>query len=358
MVFPIPFIVYALLAFLASTFHAHPVYKTYNTVPTNVQKQTMNQIDSCWRSNPDWVSNRRDLADCPIGFGNAAIGGKYGAIYEVTDPSDNPIIPKPGTLRFGVIQEKPLWIVFSKDMVITLENELIMSSFKTIDGRGAKVEIANGPCITIQEVSHIIIHGINIHDCKPSKGGLVRSNTTHIGHRLPSDGDGITIFASNNIWIDHCFLSRCTDGLVDVTHASTDVTISNNFFTQHDKVMLLGHDDAFTADKLMRVTVVFNYFGPDLVQRMPRVRLGYAHVTNNRYEEWMMYAIGGSANPTILSEGNYFNAPNNPYFKQSGWGSCPPLYSEAQSFTVSEGSLVPALTAETGPLLCTAGYTC
>lgn len=29
-----------------------------------------------------------------------------------------------------------------------------------------------------------------------------------------------------------------------------------------------------------------------------------------------MYAIGGSADPTILSEGNYFMAPNNPSIKQ------------------------------------------
>lgn len=39
-----------------------------------------------------------------------------------------------------------------------------------------------------------------------------------------------------------------------------------------------------------------------------RVRYGYAHVANNRYDKWIMYAIGGSANPTILSEGNYFVA--------------------------------------------------
>lgn len=47
-----------------------------------------------------------------------------------------------------------------------------------------------------------------------------------------------------------------------------------------------------------------------------RVRFGYAHVANNRYDEWKMYAIGGSANPTIFSEGNYFVAPNNGYDKQ------------------------------------------
>lgn len=38
------------------------------------------------------------------------------------------------------------------------------------------------------------------------------------------------------------------------------------------------------------------------------MRLGYAHVANNKYDEWHMYAVGGSANPTILSEGNYYTA--------------------------------------------------
>lgn len=47
-----------------------------------------------------------------------------------------------------------------------------------------------------------------------------------------------------------------------------------------------------------------------------RVRFGYAHVANNRYDEWRMYAIGGSANPTIFSEGNYFIAPDDPSSKQ------------------------------------------
>lgn len=47
-----------------------------------------------------------------------------------------------------------------------------------------------------------------------------------------------------------------------------------------------------------------------------RVRYGYAHVANNYYDQWSMYAIGGSANPTIFSEGNYFIAPDKPYNKE------------------------------------------
>lgn len=200
----------------------------------------MNTIDSCWRSDPNWAKNRQALADCAVGFGSDATGGKCGPIYVVTSPSDDPVNPKPGTLRYGVIQTKPLWIVFTRDMVIRLKNELIMNSFKTIDGRGAKVEIAYGPCITIQNVDHVIIHGISIHDCKPGKSGLVRSSPSHVGHRQGSDGDAISIFASSHVWVDHCYLAQSADGLIDVIHASTAVTISNNYFSQHDKVCTLN----------------------------------------------------------------------------------------------------------------------
>ncbi|KAK6932762.1 Pectate lyase [Dillenia turbinata] len=319
---------------LAGASYYSPSYYYNQPAP---YKEVMNTIDSCWRSNPNWSSNRQALANCAIGFGKDAIGGKFGEIYVVTDSSDDPVNPKPGTLRYGAIQNQPLWIIFDKDMLITLENELMVNSYKTIDGRGAKVEIAHGPCITIADVSHVIVHGISIHDCTPGKPGLVRSTPNHVGHRLGSDGDAITVFASSYVWIDHCYLARCFDGLID---------------------------------------------------RMPRVRFGYAHVANNKYDEWLMYAIGGSADPTILSEGNYFTAPNDPYFKQvtkrdtdaywknwkwrssrdifqngayfvpSGWGTCSPGYTPAQYFSVAPGGLVPALTSDSGPLNCALNRSC
>ncbi|KAI5447169.1 putative pectate lyase 2 [Lathyrus oleraceus] len=361
---------------------------TYN-IPTQNNVAVMNTIDSCWRTNSNWASNRQSLADCAVGFGKDAIGGKYGDIYEVTDPSDDPINPKHGTLRFGAIQTEPLWIIFANDMVIKLKNELIVNSYKTIDGRGVKVEIGNnGPCITIQGVSHVIVHGISIHDCKPGLAGMVRSSNEHVGYRQGCDGDGISVFDSSNIWIDHCFLARCADGLTDVTHASSLVTISNNYFTQHDKVMLLGHNDDYSADRVMKVTVAFNHFGSALIERMPRVRFGYAHVVNNRYDEWLMYAIGGSADPIIFSQGNYFIASKNSdakqvtkretdgewsnwkwrsygdeflngaYFVPSGYGSCAPLYSSSQNFVAAKASMVPLLTLNAGPLDCVVNKPC
>lgn len=271
---------------------------------------TGNPIDDCWRCGSNWQADRQRLADCGLGFGATALGGKGGQIYTVTDSSDNdPVNPTPGTLRYAVIQTEPLWIIFAGNMLIRLKQELIMNSFKTIDGRGANVHIAGGACITLQYVSNVIIHNIHIHHCLSRGEANVRSSPTHWGWRTKSDGDGVSIFGAQNIWIDHCSLSYCTDGLIDAIMGSTGITISNNYFSHHDEVMLLGASDSYLPDSGMQVTIAFNHFGEGLVQRMPRCRLGYIHVVNNDFTEWQMYAIGGSANPTINSQGNRYTAP-------------------------------------------------
>jgi pectate lyase len=201
---------------------------------------TGNPIDDCWRCDSDWHSNRQRLADCGIGFGRNAIGGRDGKVYVVTDPSDDdPVNPREGTLRHAVIQEEPLWIIFKRDMVITLREELIMNSFKTIDGRGANVHIANGACVTIQYVTNVIIHGLHIHDCRPTGNAMVRSSPSHYGWRTMADGDGVSIFGSSHVWVDHCSLSNCADGLIDAIMGSTAITLSNNYFTHHNEVLVL-----------------------------------------------------------------------------------------------------------------------
>ncbi|GAB2264950.1 hypothetical protein Dimus_000021 [Dionaea muscipula] len=349
-----------------------------------------NPIDDCWRCDPRWARHRQRLADCAIGFGKNATGGRRGRIYVVTSSSDDPMNPKTGTLRYGVIQDQPLWIIFERDMVIKLEQELMMNSFKTLDGRGANVHIAGGPCITIHNVTNIIIHGLSIHDCKRGGGNAyVRDSPSHYRWRTRSDGDGISISRGSHIWVDHCSLSSCADGLIDAIRGSTAITISNNYMSHHNKVMLLGHKDSYKEDKNMRVTIAFNHFGDGLVQRMPRCRLGYFHVVNNDYTRWKMYAIGGSASPTINSQGNRFLAPddqsskevtkhehaaenvwkkwnwrsqgdmmlNGAFFVQSGEVS-PSSYSRASSLSARPSSLVASITRTSGALNCTEGRFC
>lgn len=232
--------------------------------------RTGNPIDDCWRCDPEWEANRKVLADCGIGFGRNAIGGRDGEFYVVTSEDDEPREPRQGMLRHAVIQSEPLWIIFERDMSITLKEELMMNSYKTIDGRGFNVEIANGPCITIQGVTNIIVHGIYIHDCVQAGNAVVTDAPQHYELRGISDGDGVSIFGARDVWIDHCTLSHCHDGLIDIVSGSTAITVSNNYMFRHNEVMLMGHSDDYVADKNMQVTIAFNYFGEGLVQRMPR----------------------------------------------------------------------------------------
>uniref|UniRef100_A0A2N9FAB7 Pectate lyase n=1 Tax=Fagus sylvatica TaxID=28930 RepID=A0A2N9FAB7_FAGSY len=271
-----------------------------------------NPIDRCWRCKKNWANRRKRLAKCVLGFGRKTTGGLRGRYYIVTDPSDNDMInPKPGTLRHAVIQKQPLWIIFAHSMVIKLSQELLLTSDKTIDARGADVHIAYGAGISIQFVNNVIIHGLHIHDTVTKQGGMIRDSVSHMGIRTVSDGDGISIFGSTNIWLDHLSMSNCQDGLIDVVQGSTGITISNSHFTNHNDVMLFGASDTYDGDKVMQITLAFNHFGRGLVQRMPRCRWGFVHVVNNDYTHWLMYAIGGSQHPTIISQGNRFIAPPN-----------------------------------------------
>ncbi|XP_057982244.1 putative pectate lyase 21 [Malania oleifera] len=349
---------------------------------------TGNPIDDCWRCDSDWQNNRRMLADCSVGFGCNAVGGRDGELYVVNSSShDDPQNPIPGTLRHAVAQEQPLWIIFDQDMDIHLKEGLVLSSYKTLDGRGFNIQISQGPCLTIQNVTNVIIHNIYIHHCVPAGNAYAGDSPSPGGI---SDGDGISIFGSKDVWIDHCTLANCYDGLIDVTYGSTSVTISNNYMLDHNEAMLLGHDDNFIADKNMQVTIAFNYFEKNLVQRIPRCRHGYFHIVNNLYAGWKMYAIGGSANPTINSQGNIFVALdsnsskevtkrespqgytgwknwnwrsdgdlmlNGAFFKSSGQET-PASYMKASSMVARPASILKILSPSAGVLNCQTGQQC
>lgn len=120
-----------------------------------------------------------------------------------------------------------------------------------------------------------------------------------------------------------------------------------------------------------------------------RCRWGFFHVVNNDYTHWLMYAIGGSKAPTIISQGNRYIAPPNLAAKQVTkqhdapesewknwvWHSEDDLFMEGAYFTITggqinrqfnkkdlikpkPGSYVTRLTRFAGSLDCTPGKPC
>jgi len=128
----------------------------------------------------------------------------------------------------------------------------------------------------------------------------------------PDDLINVQMF-SHHIWIDHNDFSDGDDGAVDIKRGSDLVTVSWNRFHDHDKTLLLGHDDDNGAQDAgrLRTTYHHNYFdGSD--QRNPRVRFApVVHVYNNYYRD-NSYGIASTNDAGLFVEGNYFFSVNNP----------------------------------------------
>lgn len=57
-----------------------------------------------------------------------------------------------------------------------------------------------------------------------------------------------------------------------------------------------------------------------------RCRHGFFEIVNNDYTHWEMYAIGGSAQPTINSKGNRYTAPMDRNAKDVSMSRCATIF--------------------------------
>lgn len=180
-----------------------------------------------------------------------------------------------------------------------------VTSDKTLIGLGSTARIQNG--------------GLNIGLPVDEDVTSPPANAVHnvIIRNLSFSGatdDAINVqMFTHHVWIDHNDLSNGDDGLVDIKRGSDFITVSWNRTHDHDKTMLLGHDDDNGAQDIgrLRVTYHHNFFdGSD--QRNPRVRFGEpVHVFNN-YCRNASYCIVSAMNAGLMVENNYIESVNNP----------------------------------------------
>lgn len=124
-----------------------------------------NLVDDCWKCNFNWVNECQKLVMCVVGFGRGVMGGRNGRIYVVIFVSDDNFVNFVfGMLWYVVIWLELLWIIFVYSMIIRLKNELMIMSFKMIDGCGVIICIFGGVGLILQCVNSVIIYGIVIYD--------------------------------------------------------------------------------------------------------------------------------------------------------------------------------------------------
>ncbi|KAK6073875.1 pectate lyase B [Seiridium cupressi] len=156
----------------------------------------------------------------------------------------------------------------------------------------AKVSVKSNKSIIGKSGSSLTGIGLTING---QSNVIVRN--LKISKVLADYGDAITIQASKNVWVDHVDVSSDLnngkdyyDGLIDVTHASDWVTISNSYIHDHYKASLVGHSDSNGDEDTGHLTVTYaNNYWNNVNSRTPSFRFGTGHIFNNYY-----YALGDS----------------------------------------------------------------
>ena len=183
--------------------------------------------------------------------------------------------------------------------MISISGMYSVASNKTVVGVGSASGVTGGG-FNLSGVKNVIIRNLVFKNANDDSIN-VQSGTT-------------------NVWIDHNDLSNGHDGLIDIKRGSDFVTVSWNRLHDHDKSMLLGHDDDNgSQDKgHLRVTYVHNWF-QGTNQRHPRVRFANpVHVLNNYYSNIGSYGVASTMNAGVLVERNYFENVKNPTVTATG----------------------------------------
>ncbi|KAK0227121.1 polysaccharide lyase family 1 protein [Armillaria nabsnona] len=171
---------------------------------------------------------------------------------------------------------------------------------------GASGSLLSGVGLRVLEESNVIIRNVKIQKV------------------LADAGDAIGIQESHNVWVDHADLSSDLDhdkdyydGLLDITHGSYGITVTNSKLYNHWKASLVGHSDSNgSEDVALRVTFALNWW-QNLNSRGPSFRFGQGHIFNNYYVD-LNDGINTRDEAQLLIENNVFTGTTDAIYSTDG----------------------------------------
>ncbi|KAF8602569.1 pectate lyase B [Ceratobasidium sp. AG-I] len=206
-------------------------------------------------------------------------------------------------------------------------NEVVkVSSNTTIVGKSGAA--LTGVGLSVFNASNVIIRNLKISKV------------------LAETGDAIGIQSSNRVWVDHVDLSSDRDhdkdyydGLLDITHGSYAISVTNSYLHDQWKASLVGHSDANEAeDTVITVTYAYNKWY-NLNSRTPAVRFGHGHILNNYFlsnNDGVNCDIGS----VLLIEKNVFESVSKPIYSTNG-GTCIATGNSCDSCNTNPGIYLP-----------------
>ncbi|MCA9060161.1 MAG: right-handed parallel beta-helix repeat-containing protein [Planctomycetaceae bacterium] len=257
-----------------------------------------------------------ELPIMPVGWaavadsqnGTGTTGGSGGRMVTVTDAE---------SLVAAALQTDAQTILISGRIELT--KSVRIGSNTTLRGLGPNAALAGGG-LHLRRVQNVVIQNLTI------TGG----------------SDAVSIEESHHVWVDHCDLSRCRDGLLDIKRGSDFITVSWNRFHDRHKTCLLGHSDKADIRKLdtghLRVTYHHNFFDGTKT-RHPRVRFADGvHVFNN-YFRGNEYGVASLMDAGVIVESNVFEDVEHPTLIQYGDSPDPGRLTARNNLLLESGAL-------------------
>lgn len=222
-------------------------------------------------------------ADVPIGW--AAVSGK--GVESTTGGGDGEVVVarRIEDLTDYAKRNEPLTILVEG----TLNGESVkIASNKTIMGVGSDAMLV-GVELGMNGVSNIIIRNLTISKAR----------------------DGIAARGTHHLWIDHCDVSDCRDGAIDITRQSDFSTVSWTRLSNHHKTMLINSGTSHPEDAGTLNTTLHHNWWDGSKTRNPRAGYGRVHIFNCLYND-NGYGIGLHSQCRVLAERNFFHCTRDP----------------------------------------------
>ena len=252
-------------------------------------------------------------APAPDGFAHAVTGGGNRAAVVVSTPAD---------FKTYAEQTDPAVITISGTLdLASVGGSIAVMSNKTIQGIDQNATIRGTLYLGSGDVNNVLIRGLNITN---------PGSTINEEGKYADGGDGISVRSATNVFITHCTVYDCGDGLIDIGFGSDNVTVSwcEFYYTEaaqvHRFTMIVGNAGA--EAKPLHITLHHNLWHDRCDQRMPSGSYGYVHMFNNYWN-----TPGNSYASNIRDQGQFFSE-NNAYFQVKS-----PLYKQNTDPTLPGG---------------------
>lgn len=232
-----------------------------------------------------------------VGFANYAdfglhgtTGGGQGEVVRVTTREQ---------LEQYVADNIPRTVIIENDILgkgnigvgpAGIKDYISVGSNKTIVGGGNGVTLRKVG-FDIKGQQNVIFRNLRIVDCNP---------------------DAFAFRNTHHVWVDHCDLASCDDGLLDYTLGSSYLSVSWTKFSNHDKVSICNSGTNHFEDNGRQRATYHHCWFDNTTQRNPRFGYGLGHVFNNLYTHNRLYCVGFHTRAKVVVENSLFKNTRSP----------------------------------------------